>query len=184
MDRDRRPRQARAQPELEDGPLDVGRSIRDLAARVMDLLQAGWREVLVVTNHGWLLLPGGLPKVDLPEPDRRPQGPLRASRAAPTPISRPFPGRSTPRNSIAVAPGIAAVRGRQGVRARGPSPQECVVAYREVVGELETLRILEDEAAVRAIRESSDDDRRELFTLSEVKNLVGEVDEDDGDAES
>ena len=57
-------------------------------------------------------------------------------------------------------------------------------AYLEVVGELETVRILEDEAAVRAIRESSDDDRRELFTLSEVKNLVGEVDEVDGDAES
>lgn len=53
-------------------------------------------------------------------------------------------------------------------------------AYLEVVGELETIRILEDEAAVRAIRESSDGDRRELFTLSEVESLVGKVDEDDG----
>ena len=57
-------------------------------------------------------------------------------------------------------------------------------AYLEVVGELETIRILEDEAAVRAIRESSDKDRRELFTLSEVESLVGEADEDDGDAKS
>ncbi len=57
-------------------------------------------------------------------------------------------------------------------------------AYLEVVGELETIRILEDEAAVRAIREPSDKDRRELFTLSEVESLVGEVDEDDGDAKS
>lgn len=57
-------------------------------------------------------------------------------------------------------------------------------AYLEVVGELETIRILEDETAVRAIRESSDRDRRELFTLSEVESLVGEVDEDDGDAKS
>ena len=55
-------------------------------------------------------------------------------------------------------------------------------AYLEVVGELETIRILEDETAVRAIRESSDEDRRELFTLCEVENLVGEVDEVDGDA--
>ena len=53
-------------------------------------------------------------------------------------------------------------------------------AYLEVVGELETIRILEDEAAVRAIRESSDGDQRELFTLSEVESLVGKVDEDDG----
>ena len=57
-------------------------------------------------------------------------------------------------------------------------------AYLEVVGELETVRILEDEAAVRAIRESSDEERRELFTLSEVESLVGEVDEDDGDVKS
>jgi PHD/YefM family antitoxin component YafN of YafNO toxin-antitoxin module len=57
-------------------------------------------------------------------------------------------------------------------------------AYLEVVGELETTMILEDEAAVRAIRESSDEDRRELFTLSEVESLVGKVDEADEDARS
>ena len=37
-----------------------------LAERVEVLLKAGWREVRVVTDHGWLWLPGGLPKVDLP----------------------------------------------------------------------------------------------------------------------
>ena len=57
-------------------------------------------------------------------------------------------------------------------------------AYLEVVGELETVRILDDEAAVRAIRESSDGDRRELFTLPEVESLAREVDEGDGTAES
>lgn len=30
------------------------------------LLAAGWVKVRVVTDHGWLLLPGGLPKVELP----------------------------------------------------------------------------------------------------------------------
>jgi hypothetical protein len=29
------------------------------------LLKAGWTEVVVVTDHGWLLMPGGLPKVEL-----------------------------------------------------------------------------------------------------------------------
>jgi hypothetical protein len=28
-------------------------------------VSAGWREVRVVTDHGWLLLPGGLPKAAL-----------------------------------------------------------------------------------------------------------------------
>ena len=31
------------------------------------LLAGGWKKVKVVTDHGWLLLPGGLPKVDLPK---------------------------------------------------------------------------------------------------------------------
>jgi len=29
------------------------------------LLEAGWKSVKIVTDHGWLLLPGGLPKADL-----------------------------------------------------------------------------------------------------------------------
>lgn len=41
--------------------------VHDVAARVRALLAAGWREVRVVTDHGWLLLPGGLPKTDLPK---------------------------------------------------------------------------------------------------------------------
>lgn len=40
--------------------------LRAVALRVRDLLQAGWQRAVLVTDHGWLLLPGGLPKVDLP----------------------------------------------------------------------------------------------------------------------
>ena len=39
--------------------------IEQIAERVATLLEAGWRRVRVVTDHGWLLLPGGLPKVEL-----------------------------------------------------------------------------------------------------------------------
>ena len=38
-----------------------------LLERIEFLLDAGWREIRVVTDHGWLWLPGGLPKVDLPK---------------------------------------------------------------------------------------------------------------------
>jgi hypothetical protein len=41
--------------------------IAGLVYRVESLLAAGWREVRIVTDHGWLLLPGGLPKTDLPK---------------------------------------------------------------------------------------------------------------------
>ena len=64
----------------ENGELDkLGHSLQGkLAARIDDqveqlleriesLFEAGWREIRVVTDHGWLWLPGGLPKVDLPK---------------------------------------------------------------------------------------------------------------------
>ncbi len=38
-----------------------------LLERVQALLEAGWKRVRVVTDHGWLLVPGGLPKVKLPK---------------------------------------------------------------------------------------------------------------------
>ena len=38
-----------------------------LVLRVESLLEAGWKEVRVVTDHGWLLMPKGLPKEELPK---------------------------------------------------------------------------------------------------------------------
>jgi hypothetical protein len=35
--------------------------------RVLELFSAGWSTVHVLTDHGWLWMPGGLPKVDLPK---------------------------------------------------------------------------------------------------------------------
>ena len=43
----------------------VETEVGDLVSRIGALLKAGWTEVIVVTDHGWLLLPGGLPKVEL-----------------------------------------------------------------------------------------------------------------------
>ena len=45
----------------------IDEQIALLLERIEFLLDAGWREVRVVTDHGWLWLPGGLPKVDLPK---------------------------------------------------------------------------------------------------------------------
>jgi hypothetical protein len=39
--------------------------IRDLVGRINALLKTGWREIIVVTDHGRLLMPGGLPKIEL-----------------------------------------------------------------------------------------------------------------------
>jgi hypothetical protein len=43
----------------------VETEVGDMASRIGTLIEAGWTEVLVVTDHGWLLVPNGLPKVEL-----------------------------------------------------------------------------------------------------------------------
>ncbi len=45
----------------------IDRELDGLVRRVTRFLKAGWRSVRVVTDHGWILLPGGLPMVSLPK---------------------------------------------------------------------------------------------------------------------
>ena len=45
----------------------IDEQVKLLASRVRELLDAGWKSVRIVTDHGWLLLPGGLPKIELPK---------------------------------------------------------------------------------------------------------------------
>ena len=40
--------------------------LKEINERIHALLAAGWKSVRVVTDHGWLLFPGGLPKIELP----------------------------------------------------------------------------------------------------------------------
>jgi hypothetical protein len=44
----------------------ISDELERLVERLQELLNAGWSVVRIVTDHGWLLMPGGLPKTDLP----------------------------------------------------------------------------------------------------------------------
>jgi hypothetical protein len=44
---------------------DLGNQLDQVVERVTELSDAGWKRVRVVTDHGWLLIPGGLPKSEL-----------------------------------------------------------------------------------------------------------------------
>ncbi len=44
--------------------IDTG--INDVVELVSVLFMNGWQKIQIVTDHGWLLFPGGLPKVELP----------------------------------------------------------------------------------------------------------------------
>jgi len=45
----------------------IPEELERLSERVLGLFESGWESVRIVTDHGWLFLPGGLPKVDLPK---------------------------------------------------------------------------------------------------------------------
>lgn len=44
---------------------DLDSQLDQVVERVEELAEAGWKRVRVVTDHGWLLMPGGLPKSEL-----------------------------------------------------------------------------------------------------------------------
>ena len=45
----------------------VDEELAGLEQRIAELLKAGWARVKVITDHGWLMIPGGLPKIELPK---------------------------------------------------------------------------------------------------------------------
>lgn len=46
---------------------ELDTQLNQVVERVVELLDAGWKRIRIVTDHGWLLMPGGLPKTELPK---------------------------------------------------------------------------------------------------------------------
>lgn len=107
----------------------LGPELDGLRDRIVRLLEVGWKEVRVVTDHGWLLLPGGLPKVDLPQHLTVSRG---ARAAAVSGESRPdsfalvVPWHWNPAERFAAARGIGAFRRNVTYAHGGLSLQECL----------------------------------------------------------
>lgn len=126
----------------------LGAELDRLADRVAALLDAGWKTVRVVTDHGWILLPGGLPKVDLP----RHLTESRWSRCAVIAgASQPqvpvVPWHWNASESFATPPGIACFKKSEEYAHGGLSIQECLVPDLMVEREAEMVII----AAINSI---------------------------------
>jgi hypothetical protein len=111
-------------------PHRVQSEARQIAEQIRELLAWGWKRVVVVTDHGWLHLPGGLPKVELPINTAE----LRKGRCARIPENAKvdhltLPWRWDPSVRIAVAPGIACYEAGKVYEHGGVSPQECVTPH-------------------------------------------------------
>ena len=93
------------------------------------LLGHGWQQVVVVTDHGWLLLPGGLPKVELPQHlTVLRKGPVRRAQRGTQTDQQTVPWRLGRRRAHRRGGGHRVATGRRkNTSTAGLSPQECVV---------------------------------------------------------
>jgi hypothetical protein len=106
----------------------VHAELRALERRIAALLDAGWQQVQVVTDHGWLMLPDGLPKAELPEhlTVMRKGRCARLKELAQT-DQQIVSWYWDPSVRIAVAPNICCYEAGKEYEHGGLSPQECVV---------------------------------------------------------
>ena len=106
----------------------IGEQIDLLLERIETLLRAGWREVRVVTDHGWLWLPGGLPKVDLPKYLTRSRWARCAAVEGGATVEAPtVPWHWNAHERVAVGPGIACFGAGNEYAHGGLSLQESLV---------------------------------------------------------
>ena len=106
----------------------VNQDLDGIAERIVRLLDAGWRSVRIVTDHGWLWLPGGLPLVTLPKHLTKSQW----SRCAvvsgdSTPDVPRHPWHWNEGQWFATTPGIACFSRRDEYAHGGLSLQECLI---------------------------------------------------------
>lgn len=107
---------------------DVDRELDDIAKRVKLLLDAGWSRVEVVTDHGWLLLPGSMERVDLPAATVEVKKGRCARLKDGADVSVPTaPWHWDSNVRIALAPGISCFEAGKEYEHGGVSLQECVV---------------------------------------------------------
>lgn len=99
-----------------------------ITTRIRELLDAGWQRVDVVTDHGWVLLPSGMEKVDLPpataEVKKGRCARLKDGAVVDVPT---VPWFWDPDVRIALAPGVTCFEANKEYEHGGVSPQECIV---------------------------------------------------------
>ena len=120
---------------------EIDVEVTRIARRTRDLLDAGWSAVTIVTDHGWLVLPSGLPKNEnlpaasvITKKGRCARLKDGASVDIPT-----VPWHWDKDVRIAIAPGISCFEANQTYEHGGVSPQECFVPRLTVTASAETV---------------------------------------------
>lgn len=101
--------------------------LAEVVERVQQLFTAGWTNIRVVTDHGWLLMPGGLPSTKLPASlsDNK-WGRCAVLKSGAASDERLYPWFWNPTRHFALAEGISCYRNGVQYAHGGLSLQECV----------------------------------------------------------
>lgn len=117
---------------------DMSAQLDQIVERLSELNEAGWARFRIVTDHGWLLMPGGLPKTELSKFEAQ----TRWGRCAVlkdsshgTPLT--FGWDWCKEVQIAFAPGISNFTAGEDYTHGGLTLQECLVPVLELVASSE-----------------------------------------------
>lgn len=121
--------------------LHVQSLLAEISARITALLDAGWGQVRVVTDHGWLLLPGELPKIELPKALATTKwGRCAVLKEGAHSDERLYPWYWDPGQSFALADGIACYKKGEEYAHGGLSLQECLTLQLTVTSRVESAK--------------------------------------------
>ena len=110
---------------------ELAKSIEEILARIQDqvmkLIGMGWSRVHIVTDHGWLLLPGNLPKIELSSAQTETKwGRCASIKPGASTNERLYPWYWNPNQHFALADGISCFKSGREYAHGGVSLQECL----------------------------------------------------------
>ena len=107
---------------------DLDNQLDQVVERVAELAEAGWRRIRVVTDHGWLLMPGGLPKTELAKHQAETRwGRCAVLKDSAQGASLTFGWDWCKDVQVAYAPGVSCFKAGEEYAHGGISLQECLV---------------------------------------------------------
>ena len=124
---------------------DMETQLAQIVERLAELAEAGWARFRIVTDHGWLLVPGGLPKSELSKFEvetRWGRCAVLKDSSHGTPLT--FGWDWCKDVQIAFAPGISNFKAGEVYTHGGLTLQECLVPVLELVvagGSVSTLKV-------------------------------------------
>lgn len=116
--------------------------LKDIVDRISELFAGGWQRIRIVTDHGWLLIPNGLPKVHLPSHATE----TRWGRCAVLKDNVSLDVMTmgwhwNPKVSIAFAPGISSFIAGHEYDHGGISLQECITPVLNITNTTNSLTL-------------------------------------------